>query len=133
MGQYRLPVAIMPLTKLEVQSRQAFGPGALFCGGHFQALGASGHAPNEGEQQRVGAPGEEGTGCVGPEDVGWEVDAPSFGLFEAARVCYLAGRDDVGVARFYSSLLVSQQQQAAVPLEVVEHEEVVRVCTWPHL
>jgi hypothetical protein len=74
-------------------------------------LSASCRAPHKGEEQRVGAPGEEGAGCLGPENLGREEDAPALGLFEAARVArlhHLAGCNDVYVARLHSPFPIPQ-------------------------
>jgi hypothetical protein len=58
--QDSFPVAVMPLAELEVKGQQALGLRGAVRGGDLQALGASCRAPHEGEEQRVGAPGEEG-------------------------------------------------------------------------
>jgi hypothetical protein len=128
--QDSLPVAVMPVAELEIQGQQALGPRGPVCGGHLQALGASCRAPHEGEEQRVGTPGEKGARRLGPENLGWEEDAPALGLLKAARVArphHLAGCNDVHVARLHPPLPVAQPHRAATPLEVGEHEEVVGV------
>jgi hypothetical protein len=85
-GKNRLPVAVLPLAKLEVQGREALRPRALLCGRHFQALGASCRASDEGEEQRVGAPGEESPRRLGTEDLGQEEDALALGFVETALI-----------------------------------------------
>jgi len=130
-GKNRLPVAVLPLAKLEVQGREALRPRALLCGRHFQALGASCRASDEGEEQRVGAPGEESPRRLGTEDLGQEEDAPALGFVETALIIahshYLARGDEVQVARLYPPLPITQPHRAAASLDVGEHEEVVGV------
>ena len=55
-----LPVAVPPAAELRVEGGEALGPRPPLLGWHLQALGASGRATDEREEQRVGAPGEEG-------------------------------------------------------------------------
>ena len=82
MRQDRLAVAVLPLAELGVKGPEALRLRGPLPGRHLQALGTPCRAPNEEEQQWVGAPGEEGTGCLGSEDLGWEEDGPALGLDE---------------------------------------------------
>src|SRR5215207_9584294 len=101
----RLPVAVLPQAELGFEGREAFGPRGTLGGWHFEELGAPGRSPDEREQQRVGAPGEEGSGRLGPEDLWGEEGGPALRLFETSGAAYypyqLAGGDHVRVARLH--------------------------------
>ena len=68
-------------------------------------LGASCRASDEGEEQRVGAPGEESPMCLGTEDLEQEEDSPSLGLVETALIIahshHFSGGDEEHVAGLY--------------------------------
>src|SRR5215207_822254 len=74
-------VAVPPLAELGVEGREALGPRGPLRRRYPQALSAGvARAPHEGEQQRVGAPGEERARRLGHQDLRREEDGPSLFL-----------------------------------------------------
>src|ERR687894_2357277 len=132
MRQRRVPIAVAPPAQLQVQGREAFGPRVLLLEWHLQALGSPARAPHEGEQQRVGTPGEEYAWSLETEGLGWEGDDPALRLPEAARTFlapyHLARGDGVRVPGLHGPLPLPQPQRSAAPFEVREREEVVGMC-----
>src|ERR687893_2940618 len=132
MRQRRVPIAVAPPAQLQVQGREAFGPRVLLLEWHLQALGAPGRAPYEGEEQRVGVPGEEDARSLEPEGLEREGDDPALRLPEAARAFFapyhLTRGDDVCVPGLHGPLPLPQPQRSATPFEVREREIVVGMC-----